>query len=959
MAEIRPLRELVDAAETALAGALLKLPSSYVVLPHLSIPRHAWPQEPDQADALVVGPNGVFVVDYRHWHGRLSPDPEGGVRLFYPSGEASERRAHPGEALAGKAQAVGAFLAERGIAAGPVRALQLFPDRLECEAADIGAEVCPLAGAVAALVEAPAPEALPADRVLAIADQVRPAAPRRLVNQYQITSRMTRTQGKTTYLAFDTAQERPVLLQELQYDPYQQPAQLERTRNELLREAKLTMLLDHPHIVKVIQVLPKDDCYYVATEWIEGCRTLAAYLAEKGRLEVPEALAITRALAGALAHAHAQGVVHRDIRPENVLVAPGSVVKIANFGLAKKADLATRSTFDLRQMAQENPFVAPEFRLGQAGVHQVDQRADVFSLAALCYRLLTGRAPAHLDEQYFEHASALAPGVSPALDAALEKALRFDPAQRFSTMEAFAARLENLEAPPEPSASRYRDRKLMKRTRSSIVFKAIDAETGASVALKKLLLDPKLAEGERRAALTHVLREAKLAASLSHPNLVSVTDSFIEDGDGYLVMEWLEGRTLREWLDERTPITLPMIRDLAEQVGGALAYAHGQGVVHRDIKPENIIYHEGRATVLDFGIATGPERTALNEAQRTAGTARYIAPETLEGGEADTRADVFSFGVVLYELLTGAYPYDAPAIMARYAWQAVTPPAAPAALNLDCPPEWSQAILKALAIDPEKRFASVSELVDAFAPDGFAALYGPYPGAPAPEASAGAGGEPSGSWGKLALVAGVAFVLCLGLGVAGMRSYRDGMVAMVPSESPSPVGSPVSFDPMAAPNPSAAPSAAPSPSPLPSALAPAAAGSPKPAAPSPAPPAPHRWASAPVSAAAVTVQLLEARAEDGSTTLRLRVENRSESPVSFLDRSDRNLFRFVDAEGHDLSDTLDPYSVDADLLRVEPGTAATGGLRLKSEAAAGPAVGLTLRESGGEGREFSLTGQAL
>ena len=98
---------------------------------------------------------------------------------------------------------------------------------------------------------------------------------------------------------------------------------------------------------------------------------------------------------------------------------------------------------------------------------------------------------------------------------------------------------------------------------------------------------------------------------------------------------------------------------------------------------------------------------------------------------------------------------------------------------------------------------------------------------------------------------------------------------------------------------------------------------------------------------------------DGSTTLRLRVENRSESPVSFLSRTDRNLFRFVDAEGHDLSDTLDPYSVDADLLRVEPGTAATGALRLKSEAAPGPAVGLTLRESGGEGREFSLTGQAL
>ncbi len=934
MAELRTNRELVEHGETAVVSALLPLPAGWTVLPQLILPGHQFHHEPDDTDVVVLGPSGIFLIEYRHWHGCIHLAGEGPWQHVFVAG-GREERPNPLPQLEAKRKGLEAFLQDRGLARVPVTLALTFPDRSPVEGAEprgdyhelAGIPILPLGKLVGWLTSndprRPTGQLSREDQA-AIAEQLRPNSPRRLINQYQLTSRLSRTEAKTTYLGWDTVLERPVLLQELNYDPYQQPDKLERVRNELLREAKLTMQLRHGHIVNVEHVIPRDDCYYVVTEWIEDCQTLAEVLQRRGGEPFPvdQAVAIGLAIADALAYAHAQGIVHRDVRPDNVLVAPAGVVKVANFGHAKKADLGTRSTFDLRQMAQENPYVAPEFRIGQTGHHQVDQRADIFSLGAVLYQLLTGKLPHHLDEKYFEAPGKLNGAVPPALDAVIEKALRFDPAQRFSTMNAFRERLTAYQHPETTEGARYTQRKLVKRTRNSLVYQAYDEKLQRQVALKKLLLEPRLTEAERLAQLKQLLREAQLASSLVHPHIVSVFDHFIEDGDGYIVMEWLDGPNLREQLDNKTHLSIPQIKQIAGQVGDALQYAHSQGVVHRDIKPENIIYHQGQATVLDFGIAHTADRSSSADIGKTAGTARYMAPEVLAGQDVDVRADIFSLGVVLYELITGQYPYEANVIMARYTELLLHVPPQPSSLNLDCDPELDAVLLKSLEVDPERRYSTIADFQREFL-----SLEGRRPSRQDYE-------ERSG-WPLLVMLSTVVFVLFLIVGLWVSQSYRT-MFQVSPVPAASPV---LNASPSPSPSPSPTPSPTPSPSPTPKAAAPTTS-----------------WAGTPVAIEDVTVAVERVVVEGGRTRVLLRVDNRSGDAVSFLNRTDRpDLFSLTDDKGRDYTRSLDIMSVDFPLLRVEPGQSVSGGFFLNEELNRdADGLALTLMEYGGKGRKFPL-----
>lgn len=933
MAELRTHRELVEQGETALVSALLPLPAGWTVLPHLVLPGHQFHHEPDDIDAVVLNERGIFLVEYRHWHGRIGVSAAGAWQHRFVSGDEHERP-NPLPQLMAKRQGLEQFLAERGLARPPIYTVLAFPDRSrldtpEGEARRVVLEGIPAMGlgqVIPWLME-DSPDrpvgVLSAVDQASIAEQMRPHSPRRLINQYQLTSTLSRTESQTTYLAWDTQLERPMLLKELHYDPYQQPEKLERVRNELLREARLTMQLRHEHIVNVEHVIPRDDCYYIVSEWIEDSKSLAQVLQEQGHkpLPVDQAVAIAVALADALVYAHAQGVVHRDVRPENVIVAPRGVVKLANFGLAKKSDMGTRATIDLRRMAQENPYVAPESKIGQAGPHQVDQRADVYSLAAVLYQLLTGRLPHHLDEKYFEAPGLLNPEVPASLDAVVEKAMRIDLQQRFSTMSVFRDRLAAYDQAVPSEGTRYTQRKLMKRTPSSLVFQAYDEKLQRNVALKKVLLEGRLSEAERQAQIGQLLREAQLASSLVHPHIVSVFDHFIEDGDGYIVMEWLDGQTLREWLQSENRLSLAKIKQIMAQVGDALQYAHRQGVVHRDIKPENIIYDNGQATVLDFGIAHTNDRAGAADVGKAAGTARYVAPEVLTGGEVDVRSDVFSLGVVLYELLTLDYPYSASVILARYSASVLAQPAAASTLCLDSDPELDAVLARALEVDPERRWPTIAEFQQAF-------LKSPHRG-PMP-----AGPEASG-WPALVATAAVIFVLFLLVGLWLSQSYRT-MFLTTPLPSISPLPSPDA----ALGTPTPEPTPTPTPEPTPS--------------PTPAP-----WNGTSQTIEGVTLGVLEVTRVGAGTRITLSVDNQSTEPVSFLTRTDRpELFACSDDQGRNLTPTLDIKSVDGDLVMINPGQRVRAGFTLSADVrGTSRGIYMTLMEDGGKGRRFSISSQ--
>lgn len=929
MAELRTHREVLERSETAIVSALLQLPSSYIILPHLMLPSVRWEQDPDDVDAIVLSPAGIFLLEYKHWHGRVELSEADNWQLFFV-GEGFEMRPNALPVLEQKAQALSSYLAQHGFEGVPIHRAVVFPERTEREG-NLTVPVLSTTG-LSAWIEAHLGQQGACDP-RKMADELRPPTPIRMVNQYQLTSQLKKTQDKTTYLAYDTMLEQPVHLCQLQYDPYLEPELLERTRNDLLREAKLTMKLKHANILDVRHVIPRDDCYYIVSEWIDSSQNLKELLSRTGTLAVEVALDIGISIAGALDYAHGQGIVHRDIRPENILISPPKTVKLAHFGMAKKADIGTRSTFDLRKMMTESPYAAPEFRLGQEGHHRVDGRADLFSVGVLLYQMLTGKVPNHVDERYFEPPSTYNSRVPEALDEVIAKAIRFDPAQRFSTASALKNRLEWIRGNNTFQEIRYVQRKLIKRTRNSLIFSALDSKLGRTVALKKLLIDPGLNSQDRDIELQSLLREAKLASSLKHPHIVAIYDHFVEDDDGYLVMEWVEGADLRAHLEgRRNPLTIKEIVAIVDQVGDALEYAHSQGIIHRDIKPENIIYHQGRATVLDFGIAHAGEKTPGQDIGKTCGTARYIAPEILIGDSFNASADVFSLGVVFYELLTGSYPYSPDAILTKYSDPLQSDVVPPSQQNLEVPSELDAVILKALSIDPQQRYASMAEFLAGLHQLG------------------GRGVQRKGAPRKVIFLSSGAMI------VAGALFWIFSMINPNPqvlplAESPSPLPLESASPDILVANPS--PSESPTPEPSPT-----LEESPSP---SPTPHSKVSWAGRSISIDGVTAQIERMVSDESKTTISLRVRNDSDSSVSFLNRQDRpDLLTLYDDNGGDYTEYIDYASIPQSFLAIDPGTEARGTLvvhqGIRSEAGS---IILDLGEYGGNGRKFTLKGYKI
>ncbi len=251
------------------------------------------------------------------------------------------------------------------------------------------------------------------------------------------------------------------------------------------------------------------------------------------------------------------------------------------------------------------------------------------------------------------------------------------------------------------------------------VYVGEDDLLGREVAVK--VLDPRLARDQ--AIRTRFQREAVAAARLTHPGVVSVYDTGEDAGNAYIVMELVEGHTLREILDERGRMPPEVAADLARQVAEALADAHRNGVVHRDVKPGNIlIRRDGGVKVADFGIAKATGASDLTSTGMVIGTARYLAPEQAAGKPTDARTDVYALGLVLYEMLTGSVPFTRDTDMATAAARLTNYPRPVSALAPDVP-DWLDAVVRrALAREPERRFRSADELATALARGSTAAL---------------------------------------------------------------------------------------------------------------------------------------------------------------------------------------------------------------------------------------------
>jgi serine/threonine-protein kinase len=246
------------------------------------------------------------------------------------------------------------------------------------------------------------------------------------------------------------------------------------------------------------------------------------------------------------------------------------------------------------------------------------------------------------------------------------------------------------------------------RSGMATIFRATDQRSGQQVAIKvphpEVESDPALFDRFRR--------EEEIGRRLDHPGVMKVFPK--EDSDQvYMVMEWVDGKLLRQLLQQERKLPLEQTVSILLQMCDVLEYVHKHDVVHRDLKPENVMIDDrGRIKLIDFGIAAsaGARRLTFANFSKTMGTPDYISPEQVKGKRGDVRSDIYALGVMLYEMSTGALPFSGPNPFAVMNSRLLNSPVPPRELNPEISPQLQEIIYRALEREPKNRYASVREL---------------------------------------------------------------------------------------------------------------------------------------------------------------------------------------------------------------------------------------------------------
>jgi serine/threonine protein kinase len=244
-----------------------------------------------------------------------------------------------------------------------------------------------------------------------------------------------------------------------------------------------------------------------------------------------------------------------------------------------------------------------------------------------------------------------------------------------------------------------------------VVYKATDPLIDRIVAIKTITLS--LAKEDREEYEGRFYQEAKAAGRLSHPNIVTIFDVGRSGDIAYIAMEFLQGRELRDILNDEKLLPVEQVLDIVAQVALGLAYAHEHGIIHRDVKPSNImVLRDGHAKITDFGIARMASAAVRTQTGMVLGSPKYMSPEQVMGKLTDQRSDIFSLGVMLYEMLTGQPPFTGENVNAIMYQTLNAIPQPPSSMNPAVPDMLNFIVAKALAKDIDDRYQSARDLAN-------------------------------------------------------------------------------------------------------------------------------------------------------------------------------------------------------------------------------------------------------
>ena len=255
---------------------------------------------------------------------------------------------------------------------------------------------------------------------------------------------------------------------------------------------------------------------------------------------------------------------------------------------------------------------------------------------------------------------------------------------------------------------RYRIQRIIGLGGMAVVFEAEDLLMHRTVAVKML----KEGVGDDATSVKRFINESKAVSMLSHPNIVSIYDVSVREDLKYIVMEHIRGITLKNYMSRKGKLPVREAVSFTEQILRALDHAHSKGIIHRDIKPQNImLLKNGMIKVADFGIAKLPSAETVTVTDKAIGTVYYISPEQASGKPIDPRSDLYSVGVMQYEMVTGTLPFSADSPVSVALMQIHNTPRPPRALCPELPLGLQQIILRAMEKDPDRRYQSAREML--------------------------------------------------------------------------------------------------------------------------------------------------------------------------------------------------------------------------------------------------------